>query len=377
MLRSFVRVSVVVIVPFLAGAVLAAEGRTPVFAPGTLLGADGKYIVTRNIVGGVGPVITIGAPNVELDLNGFVLSGAAGSPVISIIAGMDHVTIRNGVLSGGSVGIELVGPPTTRKVDIEDVKIHDSAIQGIHLGNVEGAALRRNEITDTGSEGIAWDGGATVKHGTIEGNLLRRTSAGIVVNTCSSVAVLNNRLEDPGTGAGGAFPGNGIVLVACQGSLVSENTVERSRIDGIALFNGKGNKLFDNVVRASGGNGIHLDIGTSDTLVLNNVATGNGTGLLASGGDGLLVEGTQNLLERNQLNSNAGFGLRFCIAGGSCANTFGRNMARANGGFLGALGCGACGGAPALFPPNSCNIAGCAVANSTFGDNLIPGPPIF
>jgi parallel beta-helix repeat protein len=375
MLRSFVRISVVVVVPFLAGAVLAAEGRTPVFAPGTFLGADGKYIVTRNLAGGAGSVITIGAPNVDLDLNGFVLTGG-GAPVISIAGGADHVTIRNGVLSGGTIGIDASAPPTTRKVDIEDVKILLSATQGIHLGNVEGAALRRNEITDTGSEGIAWDGPGLVKHGTIEGNLLRRTSAGIVVQNCSSVAVLNNRLEEPGTGAGGAFPGFGIVLAGCQGSLVSENTIERSRVDGIALFNGKGNKLFDNVVRSSGGNGINLDPGTSDTLVLNNVASGNGTGGLASGGDGLIVQGTQNLIDRNELNSNAGFGLRFCVAGFSCANTFGRNMARGNvGGIVGP--CGACGGAPALFPPNSCNIAGCAVVNSSFGDNLIPGPPIF
>ncbi len=373
MLRSFVRVSVVLIVPFLAGAVLAAEGRTPVFAPGTLLGVDGKYIVTRNLVAGAGSVITIGAPNVDLDLNGFLLTGG-GAPVISVLGGVDHVTIRNGVLAGGTIGIEI--PGLTRKVDIEDVKIHDSGTQGIHLGSVEGAALRRNEITDTGSEGIAWDGPGTVKHGTIEGNLLRRTSAGIAVTNCSSVAILNNRLEEPGVGAGGAFPGNGIVLASCQASLVSENTIERSRVDGIFLLNAKGNKLFDNVVRAAGGNGIHIDGGSSDTLILNNVASGSGTGGLATGGDGLMVEGTQNLIERNELNSNAGVGLRFCFAGFSCANTFGRNMARGNAGGA-PTPCGACGGAPALFFPNSCNIAGCAVLNSTFGDNLIPGPPIF
>jgi len=372
MLRSFVRVLVGLIIPCIAGSALAAEGRTPVFAPGTFLGADGKYIVTRNIAGGAGAVITIGAPNVDLDLNGFLLTGA-GAPVISVLAGVDHVTIRNGVLSGGTIGIDIPGP--TRKADIEDVKIHNPAAQGIHLGDVEGAALRRNEITDTPSEGIAWDGPGVVKHGTIEGNLLRRTSAGIVVNNCSSVAVLNNRLEDPGTGAGGAFSGYGIVLASCQASLVSENTVERSRVDGIQLLNSKGNKLFDNVVRSAGGNGIHLDGGSTDTLVLNNVASGSGTGGLPTGGDGLLVEGTQNLIERNLLNSNAGFGLHFCIAGFSCFNTFGRNMARGNTGAV----VGPCGPCAGLFPPNSCNIAGCPAAgpNSSFGDNLIPGPPIF
>jgi parallel beta-helix repeat protein len=373
MLRRLVRISAVLIVPLSVGIVLAAEGRTPVFAPGTFLGADGRYIVTRNLAGGAGAVITIGAPNVDLDLNGFLLTGA-GAAVISVLGGVDHVTIHNGVLSGGTVGIEALGP--TRKIDIEDVKIHNPTVQGIHLGDVEGAALRRDEITDTPSEGFLWDGPASTKHGTIEDSLLRRTSAAMVItNNCSSVAVLNNRIEEPGTGAGGAFPGNGIVLASCGASLVSENTVERASVDGIRIVASKGNKLFDNVIRACGGNGIVIDPGSTDTLVINNVASGNGTAALPSGGSGLMVAGTQNLINQNLLNSNAGFGLQFCLPAVSCSNTFGRNMARGNTGAV----VGPCGPCVALFPPNSCNIAGCPAAtpNSTFGDNLIPGPPIF
>jgi parallel beta-helix repeat protein len=374
MLRSFVRISVALILFLLAGAALAAEGRTPVFLSGTFLGTDGKYIVTRNISGGAGSVITIGAPNVDLDLNGFVLTGA-GAPVISVVAGADHVTIRNGVLVGGTVGIDI--PGATRKVDIEDVKIHTTGAQGIHLGDVEGAALRRNEITDTPSEGISWDGPGTVKHGTIENNLLRRTSAGIVVTNCSSVAVLNNRLEEPGTGAGGSFPGDGIVLAGCGASLVAENTVEKSKIDGILFVAAKGNKLFDNVVRAAGGNGIHIDAGSTDVLILNNVASGSGTGALASGGSGLLIEGSQTVAEGNLLNTNAGIGLHYC-GPAACSNTLGRNTARGNTGAVFPGFCGACAafGAGAT-PPNSCNVAACGVPNSTYGDNLIPGPPIF
>ena len=373
MLRSFVRVSVVItLLAFVTSSGFAAEGRTPVFAPGSVLAANGKYIVTRNIAVAAGPVISITGPHVDLDLNGFLLTCGAG-PAISVAAGVDHVTIRNGVISGGTIGIDV--PGGTRKVDIEDVKIHNTAGAGIHLGEVEGAALRRNEITDTGSEGISWDGPVFIKHGTIEGNLLRRTSAAIFINNCSSVGIINNRIEEPNAG-GGAFPGVGIALAACGASLVSENTVETAKNDGIFLRQCKGNKLFDNVVRGCGGNGIHLDQTTSDTLVLNNVSVGNGTAALPSGGSGLLVEGAQNLIERNVLNANAGFGLHFCIPALSCNNTFGRNMARGNTGAIPGP-CGACAGPPALFPPQSCNIAGCALLNSTFGDNLIPGPPIF
>ena len=376
MLRAVVRASIILTLPFMSAAVFAAEGRTPVWAPGTLLGADGKYIVTRNIAAGAGSVITIGAPNVELDLNGFTLSGGA-SPVISLLAGVDHVTIRNGVLAGGTVGIEAPGP--TRKVDLEDLKIHDPAGAGIHLGAVEGAAIRRVEITDTPSEGILWDGPGVVKHGVIENSLLRRTSAGIVVlGACSSLAIVDNRLEEPGTGGGGAFPGYGITLVSCGATLVKDNTIERARGDGINLIASKGNKLFDNVVTSSAGNGIRLDAGTTDTLALNNVVSGSGTAALPSGGSGLMVEGPQNVALSNVLNSNAGFGLHYC-GPAACANTFGRNTARGNTGAVLPAFCGACVAFGAgAFGPNSCNTAAaCAVPNNSSANNLIPGPPTF
>jgi parallel beta-helix repeat protein len=235
---------------------------------------------------------------VDLDLNGFMLTGAGNRHLGC--GGVDHVAVRNGVLVGGTVGIDFPGGPGSRKIDVEDVKIRDTSAQGIHLGDVQGAALRRNEITDTGSEGIAWDGPGTVKHGTIENNLLRRTSAGIVVNNCSSVAILNNRLEEPGTGAGGAFPGDGIVLLSCQASLVSENTIERSRVEGIFLLNAKGNKLFDNV-------SVQPDSGRA---ALQTFTGGKGDALISYENEAIFAQqtgrpersarqGTQNLIERN------------------------------------------------------------------------------
>ena len=378
MLRRLVRVSILCSLTLAALHALAAEGRTPVWAGGTVLAADGKYIVTRNISIAAGSVITIGAPNVDLDLNGFTLTGGGGSPVIAVAGGSDHVTIKNGVVVGGTIGIDIPGP--TRKVDIEDVKIHDVFVgSGIHLGDVEGVAIRRVEITDTGSEGVIWDGPGFVKHGSIESNLLRRTAAGIVIlNNCSSVRIHNNRLEEPGTGAGGALPGHGIVLVGCGAALVSDNTIERSLRDGIFLINSKGNKLEDNVVRTAGGNGIRLDGASSDNYLLHNVCTGGGTGALATGGSGLMIESVENVAEHNVLNANAGIGLHYC-GPGSCANALGRNVARGNTGAVFPPFCGACAAFGAgAFAPNSCNnAAACVVPNTSSGANLIPGPPVF
>jgi parallel beta-helix repeat protein len=360
----------------------ADEGRIPISLPGTVIGANGKYVVTRPLSGGAGPVVRVGAPNVDIDLNGMILTNlGAAFPIISITAGADHVTIRNGTLSSGSVGIEALGP--TRKVDIEDVKILGMAVgagRGIRLGEVQSAAIRRVEITDTSGEGILWDGATVRRLGSIENNILQRTSGGIIVIAPGegfSLAVLNNRIMVSDTGAAGGFLGYGIVVSGFSGAIVSENTVANARKDGILVTVSRGIKIHNNVVTGSQGNGIHLDPSASSNLVLENVATSNGTALLPIGGSGLLVEGDSNMIEGNQLNTNLGFGLQFCSANTSCNNTFGRNTARNN--FALVTGaCGACAGSPGLFPPNSCNVF-CqpAFLNSTFGNNLIPGPPVF
>lgn len=352
---------------FAVAPALAAEGRTPVFLPGSVLAADGKYILTRNLIAPGGPVITICGANVDLDLNGMLVTNTGGGETITT-AGcpgvVDHVTIRNGTIAGGAPGIFVQG--LTRKVDIEDVRIKDTAFPAaIHLLDVEGAAIRRVEITDSTNSGIVWNGGG-VKHGTIEHNLIRRAAGGMFIFGCSSLAILNNRIEEGG--------GSGIFMVNCNASLLAENTIERKGVEGIVIRNGRGNKLLDNLVVECGSHGIYLDGNTVDTLVLNNNSSANG---FAPGppGHGLLVEGQRNLIERNVLNANAGAGLIFLgggAGGAACGTTYGRNTARGNG-LAG--GCGAA--PPGQLPPDFCDTAvGCVLPNTSYGDNLMPGPPI-
>jgi len=359
---------------------LAAEGRTPVFAAGTVIVDDGSYVVTAPLLGGGGPVVTVNAFKVDLDLNGMVLTNlGANFPVIAVLPGVDQVTIRNGVLSSGSVGIEALGQ--TRIVTIEDVRIVDMVVgagQGIHLDDVRTAAIRCVEIADTLGEGILWDGGFLRRHGTIEDNLVQRTAGGIVLIAPGegfSLAVRNNRVFESGTGGTGAFPGYGIVVAGFSGSIVAENTVSEARNDGIFVRQSRGVKIYNNSVSGSGGNGIHLDSSAFGNLVLDNVATSNGTAQLPIGGSGLLVEGGGNMIQGNLLNNNLGYGLQFCNANTACGNTFGRNTARNNQAVVTGP-CAACAGTPALFPPDSCNIFCFPTQNSTFGDNLIPGPPV-
>jgi len=245
---------------------------------------------------------------------------------------------------------------------LEDLKIDGSAAAAIHIIDNQNFVVRRVTISDSGAEGILVDGPMS-KQGTIEKNLVRRTQAtAIRVFGGTSLGVIENHVEETAPLAG-AY---GIGLDGCESCLVAENTVHGTGDTGIFLRGLKSGKVYNNTVGKAGFHGIFLDTASSDSLVLNNVVSGSGA--VTAGGCGLFVDADRVMIEGNTLNANSGAGLRLSAA--SILLTFGRNTARGNTG----VGVGPCAAAPALFPPNSCNDGG---GNTTFGNNLIPGPPVF
>jgi parallel beta-helix repeat protein len=337
----------------------AGEGKIPIWLSGTVINAPGRYIVTRNLVG-AGTALTIAVGNVDVDLNGMTLdAGGAGGPVLQVVGGgSGDVVLRDGTLLNGALDVSAAG----RRLVIEDLKIDGSPAAAVHLTNSANFVVRRVTISGSGAEGILVDGGFT-KQGTIEDNLVRGSQGtAIRVVVANSLAVLGNRVEQTAASPG-VF---GIALETCEGCLVAENTVHMTGDNGIDLREFRGGKVYNNVVSRAGRHGIALDITSSGDLILNNVATNAGN--VTAGGCGLFVVGEYHMIEGNTLNLNSGAGLR--LASFASLATFGRNTARGNFG----VGVGPCAGVPSLFPPNSCNDGG---SNTTFGTNLIPGPPLF
>lgn len=354
----------------LAGPVIAAEGRTPVFLGGTVIAADGRYILTRNIssVGAGIPVITIGASKVDLDLNGFTIFGAGGAAAILIAGPVVEVRIHDGTIIDGDYGVDRPLGPPGRLVILEDLKILDSGFAGVHLGDVENVAIRRNTIFDPGMEGILIDPPGLFRHGEIVNNSIKRTGDdGIAVFSGAAMEISHNQIEVAGSGAIGL--GTGISLTDSVGCLLKENVISDASDHGILLTGASsGNKVYDNVIRHAFINGILLISGADNNLLLNNVVTD--CGFDAGGADGLLVMSSGNHIEGNTLNANSGCGLHFALTAG--LNVFGRNVARGNG-----LVPGACPGAALcapLFTPDSCDEGG---LNDTSLENMIPGPPPF
>ncbi len=349
---------------------IAAEGRTPIFLGGTVIGVDGRYVLTRNLfsTGPAVPVIDIAAPKVDLDLNGFTIFAAGGAPAILISGPVTEVTIHDGTIIDGDYGVDRAPGPPGRSVVIEDLKILDSGFAAIHLPDVEHVAIRRNTIFDPGREGILIPGSGIFRHGEIVNNSIKRTGdVGIAVFDGAAMEISHNQIEVSGSGVIGL--GTGISLTDSVGCLLKENVISDASDHGILLAgNSLGNKLYDNVIRHAYVNGIHIVQSADDNLLLNNVVTD--CGFDAGGADGLVVFSARNHIEGNTFNANSGCGLHFAPT--AALNVFGRNVARGNG-----LIAGACPGgllcAP-LFTPDSCDEGG---GNDSSLENMIPGPPPF
>lgn len=358
----------------------AGEGRIPVWEPLTITcpcppgNGPGQYVLTRDVAaiagGGAGAITIAGVPgileHVELDLNGFTVSGdpAGGSDAI-LAFGLRSLTIRNGsVRSLGAAPGDSIHVIDVAKVVIEDVKV-ENGTDGIRIENVTSFAVRRNVVAGVLADGIHVDNVAVpdLASGTIEDNQVRDTNGrGIAVeNNFSSVSLRNNRLER--AGGGGISAGGGESLI------VAENTIEESNADGLLVFNVNVGKIHNNVSDRNAGVGLLL-VGSAGFLVLDNVSSNNVL-------DGMIVDGVQNQIDRNVTSFNGACGLRF--GAGSNGNTYGRNTSRGNG-----VGCACVFVAPievcpapyggGSFPPDFCNEP--AIGNNTsFCDNLMPGPP--
>lgn len=370
MKKALALVSFLVLIFLAVPLTQGAEGRTPIWIPGTSITADGRYIVTRNLTGGSGvPIIDIRARRVELDLNGFTLDGVGSDTAIMISAQfVEEIVIRNGLIVNCPRAVDRpAGLLPASTVVVEDMQIREAYNTAIFLWDVENPVVRHVNITnhaDATGDGIYIDGDAVFKNGTIEHNTIRATFHGIRVRRASAFGIRHNRIETP--------YGHGIEVDRCVGCLIEKNTISDADNDGIILWEqSNGCKIYNNVVHRGEVHGIHIGEDCFDNLILDNVIRESGWGGAPQPGfgnsDGLFVEGHRNHIERNTVNYNDRCGI--LLMGND--NTFGRNMARGND----PGGTGMC--TPPLmpcagqWPPDFCDMA---FGNTSFGDNLTPAP---
>jgi nitrous oxidase accessory protein NosD len=297
----------------------ADEGRIPVFEQ-TTISAPGSYVVTRNITAPGGDVVTIDSDDVTLDLNGMTLTNSSvsgGDAVIEISDGKSNIEIRNGRLSGGSIGIYYYSVANKTRVVVENIECIGAADYGIMINPVEYAEVLNCRIVNTGTGIYLYISPGTFG-GKVVGNWVESCRyAGIGLVGLQGGEVRGNRVYNYSHESGNA----GIRIVLGEGNIIEGNTVRA----GPAATNARGIEV------ASGGNlisgntvsdtywGIWSGNDKNGNRIVGNVCKGNSIGII--------VTGDFNILDFNQCEGN-GTGLYLDVPADN--NVYRFNMLRGN-----------------------------------------------
>jgi parallel beta-helix repeat protein len=356
-MRRFSQAVITLIMLFASLPARSDEGRIPIFASPTLIAAPGKYFLTDNLMSPpIGSTITVAAGNVDIDLNGFTLTGSGLQPSITA-TGVVGLRIHNGSTLGGGASIHVEDSTAVVIEDIDSFAAQPLSPAGaIDLAGVTQFVVRRNLVHDVNGVGIRVQASqASQASGIIADNLIKHCSdSGIDISGGSvnpNLTIARNQVHDVG--------GFGVILSSALACVVEENTVDASGLDGIRLTASRC-RIEKNIVSGAGsqGYGVGMQVSGSDNLVRDNVVSG-------SSNRGFLFTGFHDSIEGNIANANGSFG--FHISGGS--HVYRRNLARGNGGVA--------GDPPICLLPCSADLCvdGSGGTNSSAGDNFLPGPP--
>jgi hypothetical protein len=291
-----------------------------------------KSVELDHDVGGcAGNGLVVAADDIEIDLNGYALTGRGGAGSGVYNDGHDGVVVREGMISGFREGV---------------------LVKGAASNQVEGIAFRHDRSAVVFSRATK----SVVEESDLEGNgagiLVKGRRNAVVRNDISGgrpgIALIGDRnraerndISYPSAGRSGpaiVFEGDGNAVVRNDVSLgetgvdgignnnsVTRNDLESGAGNGIVV-EGSRNDLESNDVADYRGHGIWLsgDETQKRNRLVHNLATGNGKsgGLVESqatvvldndfghnGADGLAVSGKQARIDHNDASRNARYGI--------------------------------------------------------------------
>ena len=184
-----------------------ASAQTPLSACGQLF--KGSYKLTKNLTT-TGHCFTLVNNFITLDLNGFVITGDAGSADYGIRTGatatLTGIEIRNGTITNFNYGIYL---PSASGVVVERVRAVRNTGSGIFAGG-SNCVLKDNVAAENGSVGLYGGGGGCVA----TGNTARNNGGhGLLLGFGSTV--IGNAARDNGSIG---------IIAANPGSTVANNS---------------------------------------------------------------------------------------------------------------------------------------------------------
>ena len=142
---------------FVLASAAAASAQTVINAVPYTISTSGKYVVGTNLnnsnSGSI--AITVNAPNVELDLNGFFVSGSgntAGTNAVIYVTNVANVSVRNGLVANEAYGVIFQGGTNSRNYTVENVTVSRCYIDGVRfLGTAPGSIVRTCSFSNLGN----------------------------------------------------------------------------------------------------------------------------------------------------------------------------------------------------------------------------------
>ena len=264
-----------------------------------LIDQPGSYYVTADIAGAPGMNgVRISADNVTLDLNGFTITGVAGSNHGLVTAGARGMTVRNGTITGFSMrGVEAA---TARSSIFDSLIVRACGDKGIAAGF--DSIVRGCIATGNASDGIFTNTGALVTGCVSNANSGDGFDLSVGCSVIDCVADDNagsgyfiiqhvsvNRCVARNNGAHGLQSGAG---TSVRDSLFRNNDDHGIRVTTACDL--VGNHCDENV-----GPGIRVD---GSCRVRDNFCKGNG--FFPGDAAGILAEGSSNTISGNTVAAN-------------------------------------------------------------------------
>jgi len=258
---------------------------TPVDTVPYTITAPGVYCLTGDLTGfASNAAITIQADNVTLDLNGYTLEGAGGTPTGIGSQDRSNVTLRNGRIVGFGSGVFLraAGPTYAGSGGhlIEGLELRRTVVFGIVVMG-RGNVIRGNRIVDTASaqgSGTAfgiWALGpaARVSDNDVIGT--RGAAKGIYLANAPGSVVEGNRVTDtinPNQGTANAIEVLGSNATQVNGNRIA-NTTGYANSTGVSISSSSYVTVRDNVFNLLDF-GIVFGVGAGTGKYMGNLASG-------------------------------------------------------------------------------------------------------
>ncbi len=321
---------------------IVAAGGYPFAIP-----APGSYVLTGNLTPPAAAIaaLTVGPPNVDIDLNGFTITGAGGPGAGILVGPATGVTIHDGVITGfGGAGIAAAPGPELKVFKLR-ISGNGAGITGTFgcliventiVGNTgigidaQRCKLENNVITDNGDTGIM-GGMNVVVHNVISMNGFGLGGGGVLSFMGSTIQEnqINGNFgfgvsDTPGAPPGPVPAPPGIPFPPAPPPGIAPQVVMKNVIDGSpggigVFFSASGGIVTDNTVTNNFFDGIVCSGGC--TVRGNTVRNNN----LGGAGNGGITVGPGSAVNDNSVSFNFGIGAVLAPTAGYTNNTLDAN----------------------------------------------------